>query len=106
MPIIEQQGRFVAGTYGYAVTGQLSPLVTGIFANVTELRMELWRPDGSKIDIRQLTLPDAIVNVDGAIQFTPVDGDLTINGVYTAKFYVLKAGSQLVFKGDFIVTDQ
>jgi hypothetical protein len=106
MPVIDQQGRFVAGTYGYPIEGQLSPLVTNIFAGVTALTMDLWRPDSSVIEARSLPLPDSITDVNGKLQFTPEDGDLTINGIYTVQFYVTKANSQLVFKGDFEVTDR
>jgi len=105
MPVISQEGVYVMGTYGFPVTCQLSAPQPDIFANVSTLKLDLTRPNGSKIAQRTLPLPDSIIDPDRTIQFIVQDGDLPVDGIYTMKFSVdYSGGAHLNFGGSFKVT--
>jgi hypothetical protein len=102
--IISQTGLFEAGTYGKIVEVDIQNYPqTGIFAGLTSLTMDLIRPDGSAITARALTLPGAVLDQDGKLQWTVVNGDFTISGIYTLKMHAQTASSLLNFSGDFKV---
>lgn len=104
--IIQQTGEFEAGTYGFLVEIDINNYPqTNIFANLTSLTMDLIRPDGSTAT-RSLTLPGAVTDVNGKIEFMVQNTDFPANlpGVYTVKFHAQTASSLLNFSGDFKVT--
>jgi len=107
MPIISQEGVYVAGTYGFPITCQLATAQDGIFDDVTEILLELVRPDGSAPNARTLPLPGAIVDPDRSIQWIAQNGDLSIDGVYHMSLRVdYVGGARLIFGGDFRVTEE
>jgi len=105
MPIISQEGVYVAGTHGFPITCQLAEPQTGIFSNVSAITLDLTRPDGTAIAPRSLDL-GAITDPDQEVQWIAQDGDLSIDGVYHMVFTVdYSGGARLIFSGDFRVTE-
>src|SRR5258708_5541968 len=105
MPIVSQSGTYTAGTSGFPIECDLTPLETGKLVGVATLQLTLTRPNGSSTT-RSLPLPGSIIDTAGKIQFTVQNGDLPIEGVYTIRFNILFASSAvLVLSGDFKVIE-
>jgi hypothetical protein len=107
MPIISQEGVYVAGTHGFPITCQLAAPEAGIFDDVTAVTLDLTRPDGTTISPRSLPIPGAVADPDRSLVWVAQTGDLSIDGVYHMSLTVdYVGGARLIFGGDFRVTEE
>jgi hypothetical protein len=94
---IIQHGKFIHGTYGFAVKVKTGADLTG----ATGITITLTPPDNGASIERVVPLENITDAEIGNFDFIPEDGDLSVAGIYTFAFEITFSDKVLTNEGVF-----